>query len=233
VSRDGPSRVMSRFPAEGPLQLRVSADAEWFTRRVRHDDVVKVIGAGWGRTGTTSVAAALDRLGFGPVLQMQELWAHPDLAELWNQHHEGTQVEWPSALRGWASTMDWPGCWQWQEFARLWPDAPVLLTVRDPDSWYQSVIRSIHAWCAPGEDVGPPAIAELLTYLWDTDFGGWDRALDKQHAIACYERHNAQVRAECPPERLIEFSVQDGWEPLCRALQVSVPAEEFPHLNQS
>jgi hypothetical protein len=136
-------------------------------------------------------------------------------------------------LRDWGATTDWPGCWQWQEFAELWPDAPVLLTVRDSQSWYDSVLGSIHSWSAPGKDVGPPAISELLKYMWDTEFGGWDRVLDKQHAIACYERHNSQVRAACPPGRLVEFSARDGWGPLCRALGAGVPDEPFPHLNRS
>ena len=195
--------------------------------------LVKVIGAGWGRTGTTSLAAALDRLGYGPCLRMREMWEHQDLAVLWNSHHEGSPADWRAALRDWQSTVDWPGCWQWREFADLWPAAPVILTVRDPAGWYDSVRRSIHAWTAPGQDVGPAPVARLLGYLWDREFGGWERVLDRDHAIACYERHNQEVRETCPPGRLVEYTVSDGWEPLCRALAAQVPGEPFPHLNQS
>ena len=81
--------------------------------------------------------------------------------------------------------------------------------------------------------MGPPAIARLLTYLWDSEFGGWEQVLDRRHAIACFERHNQEVRAKCPPDLLIEFVVGDSWEPLCRALAVDPPDEPFPHLNQS
>lgn len=199
---------------------------------VGHDELVWVIGAGWGRTGTTSAAAALDRLSFGPVLQMQEMWSHPELADIWNRHHGGDQVDWRIVLHGWQASVDWPGCWEWQEFASLWPEAPVLLTVRDPNEWYDSVRASIHAWTAPGKDVGPSPVAELLTRLWDEDFGGWDRVLDRNHAIARFQDHNQEVRATCPSHRLIEWTVSDGWQPLCRALGVDAPDEPFPHLNR-
>lgn len=99
---------------------------------------------------------------------MRKLWEHPDLAALWNHHHEGGSVNWRTALHGWQATVDWPGCWEWEEFAVLWPTAPVILTIRDPGSWYDSVRRSIHSWTAPGQDVGPRPMAQLLSYMWDS-----------------------------------------------------------------
>jgi hypothetical protein len=75
-------------------------------------------------------------------------------------------------------------------------------------------------------------VTALLNRVWEEDFGGWDRVLDRGHAIACYERHNQSVRASCPPERLVEWTAIDGWEPLCRALSLAVPDEPFPHLNK-
>jgi hypothetical protein len=91
---------------------------------------------------------------------------------------------------------------QWREFARLWPEAPAVLSVRDPEDWYESVLGSIHAWTAPVRDVGPAPVAELLAPVWDVDFGGWDRALDRGHAIACFEGHNRKVRAAMRHARL-------------------------------
>ncbi|MCY1139660.1 sulfotransferase family protein [Actinoplanes sp. Pm04-4] len=192
-----------------------------------------MIGAGWGRTGTTSLAAALDRLGAGPVLQMQETWPHPELAELWVRHLDGERIDWPAELRGWNATADWPGCWQWQEFAALWPQAPVILSVRDPDEWYESVLASIHLWTTPGTDFGPPPVIELLARLWEVDFGGWDRvAADRAGTIDRFRWHNQSVRENCPPDRLIEWTVADGWGPIAGALGVPVPDESFPHLNR-
>ncbi|HEY7177006.1 MAG TPA: sulfotransferase, partial [Micromonosporaceae bacterium] len=144
----------------------------------------------------------------------------------------GEPIDWVSVLDGWRSTVDWPGCRQWAEFARLWPDALVVLSVRDPDTWYDSVLESIHAWTAPGKDVGPPDIAEMLTRVWDDEFGGWEAFHDRGHAIACFERHNQHVRDSCPPGRLLEWSVDEGWSPLCEAFGLDEPDEPFPHLNR-
>lgn len=148
-----------------------------------HNDDMRVIGASWGRTGTTSAAAALELLGFGPCFQMQDVWPRPTLAALWNEHRAGRHVDWPVELREFESCVDWPGCWQWREFAELWPEAHVLLTVRDAESWYDSALGSIHDWTGPGRDVGPPEVAELLSAVWDEHFGGWEGFLDREHAI--------------------------------------------------
>lgn len=196
-----------------------------------HNDDMRVIGASWGRTGTTSAAAALELLGFGPCFQMQDVWPRPTLAALWNEHRAGRHVDWPVELREFESCVDWPGCWQWREFAELWPEAHVLLTVRDAESWYDSALGSIHDWTGPGRDVGPPEVAELLSAVWDEHFGGWEGFLDREHAIAAYDAHVEDVRRTCPEHRLIEWRVSDGWEPICAALDIPVPDLPVPHLN--
>lgn len=194
---------------------------------------MQVIGAGWGRTGTTSAAAALELLGFGPCFQMQDVWPRPEFATLWNEHRAGRPVDWRTELSEFESCVDWPGCWQWREFAELWPDAQVLLTVRDAESWYASALASIHDWTGPGRDVGPPEVATLLTSLWDEHFGGWTGFLDRESSIAAYEAHVDDVRRMCPEHRLVEWRVADGWQPLCAALEVPVPDVPVPHLNAS
>lgn len=55
--------------------------------------------------------------------------------------------------------------------------------------------------------------------------------LSKAHLIAFFNRHNAEVRQVVPPEKLLEFDVKEGWEPLCTFLNVPVPATSFPHTN--
>lgn len=192
---------------------------------------VKVIGASWGRTGTTSAAAALDLLGFGPCVQMQTMWEQPRLAEVWAAHYRGHPADWQEFLVDFSASVDWPGAWEWRRFAALWPEAKILLTLRDGESWYDSVLGSIHAWTAPGKDVGPPAVAELLDRVWNEHFGGWHRVLDREQTIAAYEAHVEGVRSECPPDRLIQWRVADGWSSLCDGLGVAVPDQAVPHLN--
>lgn len=193
---------------------------------------MRLIGAGWGRTGTTSLVTALERLGVGPCLQMQRMWAAPELAEVWNRARTGHPVDWPAVLAGWQATVDWPGCWEWGSFAKLWPDAPVLLTLRDPEEWYDSVRLSIHAWTAPGKLTGPPAVVELFGRIWTEDFDGWHTVLDRRRTIAAFQAHNEEVRDRCPRDRLHVWNIGDGWAPLCRVLDVPVPDEPFPHLNR-
>ena len=192
---------------------------------------MRVIGASWGRTGTTSAAAALELLGFGPCFQMQDVWPRPALAALWNEHRAGGHVDWLVEMAEFGSCVDWPGCWQWREFAELWPDAHILLTVRDAASWYDSALGSIHDWTAPGRDVGPPEVAALLSAVWDEHFGGWEGFLDRERAITAYDAHVEDVRRTCPAGRLVEWRVSDGWQPLCAALDVAVPDVPAPHLN--
>lgn len=192
-----------------------------------------MLGAGWGRTGTTSAAAALELLGFGPCFQMQDVWARPELARLWNRHRTGELADWRRELAEFDSCVDWPGCWQWREFAELWPDAQILLTTRSAEAWYESALGSIHAWTAPGQDVGPPEVADLLAAVWEEHFGGWQAFLDRPRAIAAYEAHVDDVRSNAPRDRLIEWQVSHGWGPLCGALGVAIPDVPVPHLNAS
>ncbi|MBA3523019.1 MAG: hypothetical protein H0T85_00380, partial [Geodermatophilaceae bacterium] len=122
---------------------------------------MRIIGAGWGRTGTSSVAVALDRLGVGPVLTFGELPRDPELAELWHREGIGEPVDWAVEMAGWGASLGWPGCWRWREFAELWPTAPVLLTLRPPQAWYDSMLRAVAPWTTvgTGADIGPPNVA--------------------------------------------------------------------------
>ena len=90
-----------------------------------------------------------------------------------------------------------------------------------------SVRATIHPACAPGRDLGPPAVTELVRRQWERDFGGWAAVLDRDATVARFTAHNDSVRAQCPPGRLVEWSPGDGWGPLCAALGVPVPAEPF------
>lgn len=202
---------------------------------------MRIIGAAWGRTGTTSAAAALERLGAGPVCHMSRMFEHPDEAALWAEYRRGGPTDLVALAGRYGSGVDWPSCWAWKDLAALHPDAPVLLTNRDPQDWYDSVVGSIHQWSSPvrldaapaGDNVDRPApeCRDLLTLLWDSEFGGWERVLDRPATVAAYAAHVADVRASCPAERLVEWAVTDGWGPLCSALGVPVPDEPFPHLN--
>ena len=206
--------------------------------------MLKVIGAGFGRTGTSSTAAALELLGFGPCHHMRELFLRPETIAVWQRKADGEPVTWDDLLGGYRSALDWPSAYYWRELADAYPEAKVLLTVRDPQRWYDSVATTIYAlhhgpgspspetrayFDARPERWGQPKLTEQL--VWQGTFAG--RFPDREFAIKVYEAHNAEVRASVPAERLLEFDVSQGWRPLCEFLGVDVPAVPFPRLNSA
>ncbi|GAB3402136.1 sulfotransferase family protein [Flindersiella endophytica] len=201
---------------------------------------MKVIGAGFGRTGTMSLKVALERLGFGPCYHMSEIFEHPEHAERWVAAAKGEISDWDDVLGGYEATTDWPGAKFWRELMDAYPEAKVLLNVRDPERWYTSVENSFLAMrrqMPEGEFQVPPPQAEMMRLIMGDTFGHADEPMggiaDKDHAIEVFQRHNESVRQAVPAERLLEYEVKQGWEPLCAFLEVPVPAEPFPHLNDS
>ncbi|MFI7599750.1 sulfotransferase family protein [Actinoplanes sp. NPDC049681] len=190
-----------------------------------------VIGVGFGRTGTLSLKEALERLGFGPCLHMVPLLDDPGRAALFRRAAQGDPAGLRKAFEGYRSTVDWPGTYFWRELIAEHPGAKVVLTVRDPDAWYDSAYRTIYqaALRAPRGEGSPVSMIE--TVIWAGTFGG--RFADREHAIRVFEQHNAAVRREVPADRLLDFRVADGWEPLCAFLGVPVPDEPFPRTNDT
>jgi hypothetical protein len=194
-----------------------------------------VIGAGFGRTGTLSLKIALDRLGHGPCLHMLPLLDEPERATLFHRAAEGDRTSLGKALEGYRSTVDWPGTYFWRELAGRHPAAKVVLTVRDPQRWYDSAHATIFqaASSAPesGDDSVTAGLGMLRAIVWQGTFGG--RFADREHAVRVFTEHNAAVRREIPADRLLEFDVAQGWQPLCDFLGVPVPDEPFPWVNDS
>ncbi|MFL6053343.1 MAG: sulfotransferase family protein [Actinoallomurus sp.] len=193
--------------------------------------MLEVIGAGFGRTGTLSLKQALERLGFGPCYHMVELIDHPERIELWSRAVEDGNVDWDEVYRGYRATMDWPGVAFWRQLVEHYPWAKVLLTVRDPKSWYESardsIFRASSIW--PEDPVGVRRRRLVERIVWDGDFGG--RFEDPEYAMAVFTEHNDAVRREVPAGRLLEYEVRQGWGPLCDFLGVPVPEEPFPRTN--
>jgi hypothetical protein len=211
-----------------------------------------VIGAGLGRTGTLSLHAALERLGFAPCEHMTNCFAHPERFALWleaaRRKRAGEPIDWRPLFTGYRATVDWPGAYFWRELVAAHPEAKVILTVRDPRRWYDSARATIYA--ATQARTATPA-ARLLYRLvsvanpragngfrtvketvWDGTMRG--RFENRDESIRIFEEHNREVVATVPPERLLVFDVKAGWEPLCAFLGVAVPADEpFPHLNDA
>jgi hypothetical protein len=194
-----------------------------------------VIGVGFGRTGTLSLKVALEQLGFGPCMHMLPLLDDPERASLFHRAADGDLASLDKALTDHRSTVDWPGAYFWRELTDRHPDAKVVLTVRDPERWYDSAHRTIFqaAMHSPADaDAFAAAGLEMARELvWERTFGG--RFADREHAVRVFTEHNEAVRREVPAERLLEFEVAQGWQPLCDFLGVPVPEEQFPRTNDS
>lgn len=199
--------------------------------------MLQLIGAGFGRTGTASMKAALEHLGYGPTYHMLEIIAQPQRAAAWTRAAQGETLDWRQIFDGYRSTVDWPGAAYWRELTEAFPEAKVLLTVRDPERWYDSTYNTLYqfALAAPGFDFADKPMAgfkpAIDRMLWKGIFGG--RFEDKDHAIRVFEAHNAAVQQAVPADRLLVHRTGDGWEPLCDFLGVDVPAEDFPHVNDT
>jgi hypothetical protein len=199
---------------------------------------LKVIGAGFGRTGTLSLKLALEELGLGPCYHMIEVNAHSEHDAMWLALAKGETSDWRPMLKGYASTVDWPTTSIWKELAAANPDAKVILTLRDPERWYESAAATIFARMLEFESLrGDRAAVDparrrhmemINTLIVEKTFGG---SLAKDRAIAVFNAHNDKVRRSVPPERLLVYESGDGWEPLCGFLGVPVPATPYPKVN--
>ena len=208
---------------------------------------MKVIGAGFGRTGTMSLKAALETLGSGPCYHMTEVFAHPEHAEFWVAAWRGETVDWDGVLGKYKAAVDWPACTFYEELMERHPDAKVILSVRDPVRWYESVRKTIyelsvvvprHPFYRIGYTFvrllvfrGPGNIDLADEIIWDGTFDG--RFEDKAYAMEVFERHTEEVKSRVPPEQLLVYEVGQGWGPLCEFLGVEVPDEPFPRLNDA
>jgi hypothetical protein len=207
---------------------------------------MRVIGVGFGRTGTASLKAALERVGFGPCYHMFDVIDEPVRARAWLAAAEGRAPDWDAMFAGFASTVDWPAAAFWRDLVAAYPEAKVILTVRDPRRWYDSAAQTIFR-AAGRSRSGPARIILWLVTVAQPPFRDFiamtravmvDRVFDgridnRDYAIAVFDRHIADVRETVAANRLLVFDVAQGSAPLCAFLGTPVPAEPFPHVNDA
>jgi hypothetical protein len=196
---------------------------------------LEIIGPGFGRTGTNSLKIALEHLGFGPCHHMFEVRDNPALLPDWEAAARGETVDWDNVFRGYRSQVDWPGARYWRELARHFPEARVILTVRDPDAWFDSVQATIAPFVAArGTHPSPHvnAIAEMAHQTIVVPIFN-NRLTERDYATRVFREHIAAVKAEIPAHRLLVFDLHEGWRPLCHFLEAEVPDIPFPKTNSS
>lgn len=192
---------------------------------------ISVIGAGFGRTGTLSLKSALETLGYEKCHHMIEVIHKPGEAEKWMQAIEAETVDWDTLLAGFEATVDWPACHFYKELADYYPQAKVLLSVRDPRQWFESMSETtlrVISKRIQADDVQQPKNlgTELVV---KAAFSG--RIDDLEHGIRVFNQHTQDVINAIEPDRLLVFDVRQGWEPLCQFLDKPVPDTAFPRVN--
>ena len=198
--------------------------------------MLKLIGVGYGRTGTSSTKLALEMLGVAPCHHMSALVDNQALSQKWYDVAFNGKRDWDDVFDGYAATLDWPAVTYWRELAAYYPAAKLLLTHRDPEKWYDSMAQTVFPQMdKPLGPEGTPMWLRRQTsikLIRDTTFAG--RGLtDKAATIRRYEQHNAEVQTAFGSDRLLVWHVAAGWAPLCDFLGVPIPDQPFPRSNSA
>jgi len=199
---------------------------------------IKVIGAGYGRTGTLSLKAALEQLGLGPCYHMLEVINRPENADAWYDaaQDDGAAADWDDMLQGYQSCVDWPAAHFWRPLSAHYPDAKVILTRRDEEAWWQSMTKTILAnMLKTNDEVTNPDRVRMRRMSRDLIVTKVFEGIleDREHVLAAYRRNIREVTMGIPKDRLLIFDVAQGWAPLCEFLGVATPDTPFPRTNNT
>jgi hypothetical protein len=188
---------------------------------------LEIVGAGLGRTGTLSLKAALEQLGFVRCYHMRDVIEDPARAQAWVEADKG-HPDWERIFDGYRATVDYPGCSYWRELIDVYPDAKMLLSVRDPDKWFDSTSETIFSpeWIRMCRE---SPMGEFFERTVFRDFG--ERIHNRAFMTGYFRDHVEAVKAAVPPERLLIYEVAQGWQPLCDFFGVAVPDSPFPKVN--
>ncbi|KAG6988577.1 hypothetical protein G7Y79_00070g096760 [Physcia stellaris] len=210
---------------------------------------MEVLCLGYMRTGTASMQSAFNILGI-PCSHSFSLFYHIRDCAMWNQAFDAkyagkgkpfTRCEWDQLLAAYGAVTDVPALAFWEDLVSAYPEAKVVLMERDVDQWFKSfeevVIKPIWSkwgnWIASREPrfVGPLRDVHLrwVKYWMGVHSAEEMRSLAKNK----YREHYASVRKTVPKERLLEYRLGSGWEPLCTFLGKEVPDVEFPKVNET
>ena len=195
-----------------------------------------VIGSGLSRTGTMSLKAALETLGFKPCYHASEnVKRLSHIRCFYELACHGKPLDWHRIFKNFRATVDAPTCFYYKELLEAFPEARVVHTVREPDSWYDSSYTTIYHMA----DVVPGwlrkcsrsfrKVIDLMNSYWVGFFDG--RFEDRAYAIDKFNQYNAEVVQSVPADRPLVFEVKQGWGSLCAFLGVPVPDVPFPHVN--
>jgi hypothetical protein len=189
---------------------------------------LKVVGAGFGRTGTFSLKLALEKLCGGPCYHMYEVFQHPQDIAVWHRAALNQPVDWQEFMAPWTTAVDLPVSAFWKELSQAFPESLILLSMRDPESWWESANSTIFKHIPQMRNENPEWLA-MMVDCFKTRFPA--DMTDKQSCIDAFNRHNDNVLENAPKDRLLVWEAKEGWAPICSRLGIPIPDEPFPRAN--
>lgn len=208
---------------------------------------MKVIGAGLPRTATTTLMLAFEQLGYGPCYHMRDLLGNLEQGlDQWEAVDSG-QPDWDGIFGPAESCLDWPAARYWRELADYYPQSKIVLSVRDAEDWVPSMRETvwgmyhgdsvIHHVCEARALLDPlwARFMGLMRHMtWNPPAGALPGDTSSDEALAqAMVNWNQAVERALPPERLLVWNPRDGWESLCRFLDVPVPDGPLPRVNDT
>jgi hypothetical protein len=192
---------------------------------------LKVIGLGLGRTGTYSLKTALEELQLGPCHHMERVAQNmPVQLPLWNDVLDNP-TNFKAVYKGMQSAVDWPTAAFYRELYTNYPDAKFILTHRSKESWAESFGSTIYKLITDRKNTPTPIQEWLNMVVRVIEKSGFSMGLDYEALAERYEAHNKAVRNLIPADQLLVYQVKEGWQPLCKFLNVEIPTTEFPRTN--
>lgn len=194
---------------------------------------LKIIGAGFGRTGTLSLKMALEYLGFGPCYHMVEVMKYPSHIDSWDMAINSNQFNWEHIFHNYSSTVDWPSSFFLNSLVKYYPEAKVILTIRNPNEWFDSISNTVFQAIEIGK-LYPSLVGQKFNsfaqrLILEGVFHGKYR--DRDYAIYKYNEYTKNVCKIVPSSRLLLFPVGSNWISLCNFLEVQIPSIPFPNSN--
>ena len=195
---------------------------------------MKIVCAGYGKTGTKSIAKALRHLGF-TVFDWEEQTF--DFVDHWvDVFQNGAKPDVKRVYQNADACVDMPGCFLFEEILEAFPDCKVILSVREENSWIESLVRqldSLYALRTKTRTTLSPT-ARKVDYVLDSFLNAAIGTFNTKSTYVIRKRyriHNHRVKSIVPADKLLVYNVKEGWKPLCDFLECEVPTVAFPREN--
>ena len=204
---------------------------------------MKIICAGWGRTGTRSLKYALEKLLGQPSYHMQNILLNKKDAIIWHRSifRHNQKFNWEEIYEGFGACLDFPSCNYYQELMKAYPDAKVILTIRDDQSWIKScnvlnnqVLKSFtFRFLARIPGTSFKLQKDIHNEMILGKNGAFKGAVTDKDRMKMFNEWNQSVIKYVPEDRLLVYQVKEGWGPLCEFLDAPIPNDSFPYKNKT